>query len=152
MFFDRRLLMVKRKTAGEEIQALKARIAELEKAAEDEAKVFVASIREALRAAKIEAPGECSLTVSFAEAGTDFTVSYRATGTRAPRHSNGERDPRLPAPGTKIVKTHKDRDHEVVFTDDNSVEMDGKRYGTVSAAAKALTGTAVNGFAFFGLK
>jgi hypothetical protein len=119
--------MVKRKTAGEEIRALKARIAELEKAAEDEAKVFLASIREALRAAKVEAPGEAAVTITFNEAGPDFTVSYKATGARTPRHSNGERDPRLPAPGTKIVKTHKDRDHEVVFTDDNSAEMDGKR-------------------------
>ena len=48
--------MVKRKTAGSEIQALRARIAELEKEAEDEIKGFVASIRDSLKAAKIEYP------------------------------------------------------------------------------------------------
>jgi hypothetical protein len=145
--------MIKKKaTAGEEIRALRARIAELEKAAEDEARAFVASIRDAIKAAKIEAPGEATVTITYKEAGSDFAIAFRATGARNPRHSNGQRDPRLPEPGTKIEKEYKGETHEVIFTEDSGVEMDGKRYPTVSAAARSLTGVATNGFPFFGLK
>ena len=144
--------MVKKKTSAAEIVALRAKIAELETEAENEVKGFVSGIREALKAAKVEAPSECTLNIVFAEAGSDFTVAYRATGARSPRpHKDGERDPRLPAVGTKLTKNHKDQAHEVVFLED-CVELDGQRFATVSAAARHLTGSAVNGFAFFGLK
>jgi len=70
-------------TSNQEIQALKARIAELEQKAEAETKAFVSGIRDALKAAKVEAPGECTLTVIFPEAGSDCSISYRASGARA---------------------------------------------------------------------
>ena len=143
--------MVKKgKTSASEILALRAKIAELEKAAEDEIKGFVSGIREALKAAKVEAPSECTLNIVFAEPGSDFTLTYRNGSKSLKPRASGERDGRLPAPGTKMTKNHKDQAHEIVFLEDG-VELDGQRFATVSAAAKFLTGTATNGYAFFGL-
>jgi len=61
------------------------------------------------------------------------------------------RDPRLPAPGTTTTRTYKDKALKVTYLDEG-VEVDGKRFDSLSAAARHVTGAAsINGFLFFGL-
>lgn len=60
-------------------------------------------------------------------------------------------DPRLPRPGTAIVRDYKGRRLTVNVLAD-SFEWDGVRYPSLSAVAKAITGSHVNGFRFFGLE
>ena len=60
------------------------------------------------------------------------------------------RDPRLPPVGTVLRRTHRGVEHEVVVHED-SFEHQGVQYPSLSAAARAITGTAWNGFRFFGL-
>jgi len=78
---------------------------------------------------------------------------------RAPEAAEGEpsrvaplrqADPRLPPPGAAITKAYKGRTLQVVVLDDG-FEFEGQRYPTISAVAKAITGSHINGFRFFGL-
>ncbi len=62
-----------------------------------------------------------------------------------------ERDPRLPRPGSVIRKTYKGAEHLVTVRADG-FEHAGRVYPSLSAVAKAITGTHWNGFLFFGLK
>lgn len=64
--------------------------------------------------------------------------------------SNPSRDPRLPKSGSQITRTYKGQqilvtvlEHDFLFND--------QRYGSLSAVAKAVTGSHWNGFSFFGL-
>ena len=68
-----------------------------------------------------------------------------ATCTITPGH-----DSRLPMPGGLIVKQFKDQTIVVKVLDDG-FEYGDRRYGSLSAIAKEITGTKWNGFAFFGL-
>jgi hypothetical protein len=61
-----------------------------------------------------------------------------------------ERDPRLPKPGTVLKRTHGKTEHEVKVLADG-FEHKGKRYRSLSAIAREITGTSWNGFLFFGL-
>ncbi len=58
-------------------------------------------------------------------------------------------DPRLPAPGSAIVREHKGRNHRVVVLQDGGFEYEGERYRTLSAVAKRITRSHINGFRFF---
>jgi len=60
-------------------------------------------------------------------------------------------DPRLPRPGTAIVRDYKGRRLTVTVLADG-FEWDGARYPSLSAVAKAITGSHVNGFRFFALE
>ena len=59
-------------------------------------------------------------------------------------------DPRLPAPGAAIVRSYKGRQVRVIVRTDG-FEYDGRRYKTLTAVAKAVTGSHMNGFRFFRL-
>lgn len=59
-------------------------------------------------------------------------------------------DPRLPTPGTVIVRQYRGRQIEVLVTV-NGFECDGESFKTLSAVAKAVTGQHCNGFRFFNL-
>ena len=73
------------------------------------------------------------------------------TPLTVPSKSQRDRDPRLPEAGTRITREHKGFTHEVeVRADDFSYR--GRTYTSLSTIAKEITGTAWNGFAFFGLK
>ena len=62
-----------------------------------------------------------------------------------------ERDPRLPAVGSTITKDWKGKKVKVLCVADG-FETGGKSYGSLSSAAKAVSGyPSVNGFLFFGL-
>ncbi|GIK17768.1 MAG: hypothetical protein BroJett003_27320 [Planctomycetota bacterium] len=60
-------------------------------------------------------------------------------------------DPRLPQVGSQIARKHKGRTVTVTVLADG-FEYEGERYGSLSAIAKAVTGSHINGFRFFGLE
>jgi len=62
----------------------------------------------------------------------------------------GQRDPRLPKPGTTIERVYKGKKLLVRVLED-SFEYDGKPYRSLSALAKKVTGQIVNGFVWWGL-
>jgi hypothetical protein len=76
-----------------------------------------------------------------------------ATVTRpAPTGRGKPVDPRLPAPGSAIVRQYKGRTYRVVYMEDGSgFECEGERYRTLSAVAKRITGSHISGFRFFRL-
>ena len=59
-------------------------------------------------------------------------------------------DSRLPLPGTAITRKYKGRTLEVRVLRDG-FEYDGQKFKTLSAVAKAITGSHCNGFRFFKL-
>jgi hypothetical protein len=61
-----------------------------------------------------------------------------------------QQDPRLPSIGTELVKHYKGQTlHVIVQT--KGFEFEGKLFRTLSAVAKHISGTHINGFRFFGL-
>ncbi len=60
------------------------------------------------------------------------------------------RDPRLPKPGNWIEREYKVQTIRVLVTTDG-FEYEGQRYRSLSAIAKAVTGTHINGYLFFRL-
>ncbi len=73
----------------------------------------------------------------------------------APRGSEAARKPqrdlRLPAPGTVIVKTYKGRELRLVVHDDH-FELDGQSFRSLSEAARHVTGSRWDGWLYWGLK
>jgi hypothetical protein len=62
-------------------------------------------------------------------------------------------DPRLPPPGTFVERRYKGRTLRVrVSPEGNGFEYEGERYRTLTAVAKAITGSHINGFRFFKLE
>ena len=59
-------------------------------------------------------------------------------------------DPRLPTPGTLLVRRYQEKD-VVVRVRQDGFECDGRLYPSLSAAVREATGTRWNGFTFFGL-
>jgi len=62
-----------------------------------------------------------------------------------------ERDPRLPGVGGVLRRVYQGVPHEVTVAEDG-FDYGGARFKTLSAVARHITGTAWNGFLFFGLK
>ncbi len=60
------------------------------------------------------------------------------------------RDPRLPKPGTALLRNYKGR-RIVVEVLADGFAYEGQTYRSLSAVARAVTGTQWNGVAFFGL-
>lgn len=61
------------------------------------------------------------------------------------------RDPQTLRPGTVLIKRWRDRELRLTALDDGRVDVDGATFNSLSAAARAITGTRWNGRAFFGL-
>jgi hypothetical protein len=61
------------------------------------------------------------------------------------------RDRRLPLPGAALIREYKGQRIEVTVLPDG-FEYEGERYRTLSAVARKITGTHVNGFRFFNLE
>jgi hypothetical protein len=70
--------------------------------------------------------------------------------TRTLRAPTAADDRRLPAPGAAIVRSYKGKQVRVVVRSDG-FEYDGHRYKTLTAVAKAVTGSHMNGYRFFRL-
>ena len=60
-------------------------------------------------------------------------------------------DPRNPVVGTRLVREWDGAEHTVTVMKDG-YEWEGRKYRSLSAVAKAMTGTNWNGFRFFGLR
>lgn len=60
-------------------------------------------------------------------------------------------DERNPLPGTKLVREWNGTEHTVTVRHDG-YELSGKKYKSLSAVAKTITGTNWSGFRFFGLR
>ena len=88
---------------------------------------------------RLRAPRDQSRPGSAAE-------QARTTADRLPP----SRDRRLPLPGTLLVRTFQGRDLVVQVLDDGFA-FEGRRYRSLSAIARQVTGSQWNGFAFFGL-
>jgi hypothetical protein len=59
-------------------------------------------------------------------------------------------DPRLPIPGSLLVRRYRGKD-VVVRVREDGFEYDGQIHRSLSSAVRTATGTPWNGFAFFGL-
>ncbi len=55
-------------------------------------------------------------------------------------------------PGTQLTRTYNGREYRVTVHGPTSFEWDGRRYRSLSAVARAITGTNWNGPRFFGLR
>lgn len=87
-------------------------------------------------------------------------ADVRTTPPRTAASSNGRgtrgeavsvaTDPRLPRPGMAITRQYKGKQIEVRVKSDG-FEWDGRRFKSLSAVAKAITGSHCNGFRFFNL-
>ncbi|MGE5786843.1 MAG: DUF2924 domain-containing protein [Myxococcales bacterium] len=60
-----------------------------------------------------------------------------------------KRDARLPPAGTRLSRVYRGATYEVMVLEDG-FEYQGKRYRSLSAVAKQITGTNWNGLTFFG--
>ena len=72
-------------------------------------------------------------------------------GTRTGKLANEQQDGRLPPPGTVLTRKYKGGTVQVKVLA-QGFEYAGAVYGSLSAVAKAVTGSHCNGFLFFGLK
>lgn len=77
-------------------------------------------------------------------------VDARAGGEHVVVKAPTPMDPRLPIPGTALVRKYKGRTVQVVMLADG-FEHDGVKHKTITAAAEAITGCHLNGFRFFKL-
>ncbi len=67
----------------------------------------------------------------------------------APIPGNGDaRDARLPSPGTVITRLYEGTEHRVTVLESGFKYQD-RHYGSLSAIARAITGTPWNGYTFF---
>ncbi len=73
------------------------------------------------------------------------------TLAKTPHQTGFPNDRRLPLPGTLITREYKGQKIEVKVLQDG-FEHEGERYKSLSAVAKAITGTHWNGYHFFGLR
>ena len=60
-------------------------------------------------------------------------------------------DPRKPVPGTRLLREWEGAEHSVTVLRD-SFDWQGRKFKSLSAVARAITGTQWNGYRFFGLR
>ena len=65
-------------------------------------------------------------------------------------HAPAKRDRRVPPPGSRITRVYKGSTLQVTVLE-HGFEFDGQRYRTLSALARTITGSHLNGYAFFNL-
>lgn len=78
------------------------------------------------------------------------TVPHAVLKTGKTSGSSPVRDPRLPSPGTVLSRQYHGQEIRVM-TLEHGFEWDGQRFGSLSAVARAITGSRWNGPLFFGL-
>jgi hypothetical protein len=71
-------------------------------------------------------------------------------GTRTGTLAKEKQDDRLPPPGTVLTRKYKGGSVQVKVLP-GGFKYEGQTYGSLSAVAKAVTGSHCNGFLFFGL-
>ena len=75
----------------------------------------------------------------------------KAAAPAKPAAAPRERDPRLPRPGGVLTRTFQGKEHRVQVLDAGFL-YEGKTWRSLSAIAKAISGTAWNGYLFWGLQ
>jgi hypothetical protein len=75
-------------------------------------------------------------------------ATSRAVSSALSTTTGAERDSRLPPPGTVPTRPYKGQVLQVLVRSDG-FEFDGRLFPSLSAAAKAITGSHCNGFLFF---
>jgi len=75
---------------------------------------------------------------------------WEETGSTGQGTRRVQRAGRIPAAGTLLRRVYRDRTVVVKILSDG-FEYEGRRYGSLSAVARAATGTRWNGLLFFGL-
>jgi hypothetical protein len=70
---------------------------------------------------------------------------------KSPAGDEPQRDRRLPEPGAVLRRPHGGQIHEVAIRE-RGFEYRGQIYRSLSAVARAITGTNWNGYSFFGCK
>lgn len=93
--------------------------------------------------------GPAALPDRWRERMARVVVEGAASGSLVPA-VDPDRDPRLPPAGTPIVRAYQGRDH-CVIVNETDFEYAGRRYRSLSAIARQITGTPWNGVSFFGL-
>jgi hypothetical protein len=78
------------------------------------------------------------------------SAGLAANGETRPGSGPSRRDPRLPAVGSSLRRVYRGVVHDVVIGE-TDFEYAGERFESLSAVAKRITGTHLNGFRFFGL-
>jgi len=81
---------------------------------------------------------------------TQVPPHWEGPGPTAQNPPQGRRADRIPAAGTLLRRVYRDRTVEVQILTEG-FEYEGRRYGSLSAVARAATGTRWNGLLFFGL-
>ena len=71
---------------------------------------------------------------------------------RAAKAARQRRRAEAPLAGTRLVREWQGVEHHVTCLGDGGFEWQGRRYRSLSAVARAITGTQWNGWLFFGLK
>jgi len=87
------------------------------------------------------------MQVVLQEIGADELASPRPNGAKGRRRCNVD----SPTAGTRLIRDWQGSRHEVTVVADG-YEYGGRRYRSLSAIARAITGTQWNGPAFFGLR
>lgn len=67
------------------------------------------------------------------------------------KSGKARRKPNMPVLGTRLIREWQGQRYEVVVVRDG-LEWQGRKYRSLTAVAKAITGTHWNGHAFFGLR
>ena len=88
------------------------------------------------------------MQVVLQEIAADELASPRPNGRRGQRRPR-DKDP--PLAGTRLIRDWQGARHEVTVVPEG-YEYGGRRYRSLSAIARAITGTQWNGPAFFGLR
>jgi hypothetical protein len=110
---------------------------------------------------RLQAPAEGGLSERAREraaelaAGSELRVlpprSYSVPGASAVDSEQSCRDPRLPAPGGNLSREFRGEQIEVRVLPEG-FEYAGRRFRSLSAVAREVTGAARNGYVFFGLE
>lgn len=92
--------------------------------------------------------------LAFGGLGADARERLAALATQQDKAKASSRNRRIeerPVVGTKLIREWRGIEHQVTVHGDY-YEYEGRPYKSLSAAARAITGTQWNGLAFFGLK
>ena len=100
------------------------------------------------------AANECMLALAPAASvlfRTPPAFHAKAAFPTPPGSRRSRRDPRLPRPGSRLVRRYKGADVRVLVLDDG-FEYDGRHFDSLSEVAYAVTGSHWSGPLFFGLR
>jgi hypothetical protein len=86
----------------------------------------------------------------YLESRLAYRIQELAYGGLKPKKSRIRAD-HMPITGTRLIREWQGVEHAVTVTADG-FEWQGRPYKSLSAIARAITGTRWNGWAFFGLK